>query len=242
MDFKSPKGWDQPVGPLSVLDDASRYAIALDGTWTIRAEAVQQRLETAFTACGLPEAMLMDHGTPWWNMQTSGGWTQLTVWLMKQGIRLYFSGYRHPQTQGKVERFHGALELARRRRGLPEPALQQRWLDNFRQEYNHLRPHEALGMKTPASVWHPSQRPYQPKPSDWNYPPGAELARLDPHGRLRLQGRNWQISGPLAEEPVQLIRLQQRILVFYRHTLVRELDPVVQGSTAVEPWTTTQPR
>jgi transposase InsO family protein len=169
MDFKSPKGWDQPVGPLSVLDDASRYAIALEGLGSTRAEAVQERLETAFTSCGMPDAMLMDHGTPWWNTQSAGGWTQLSVWLIKQGIQLYFSGLRHPQTQGKVERFHGALELARRRRGLPEPALHQRWLDDFRQEYNHLRPHEALGMQTPASVWHPSQRPYQPKPPDWSY-------------------------------------------------------------------------
>jgi transposase InsO family protein len=236
MDFKSPKGWDQPVGPLSVIDDASRYAIALDGTWTTQAEAVQQRLVTAFTACGLPDAMLMDHGTPWWNMQTSGGWTQLTVWLMKQDIRLHFSGYRHPQTQGKVERFHGALELARRRRGLPEPALRQRWLDDFRHEYNHLRPHEALHMNTPASLWHRSPRIYRPDPPAWHYPPGAQLSRLDPHGRLRLQERNWQVSGPLAGESVQIIRLDQRMLVFYRHTLVREIDLAGQGSTAVEPW------
>jgi transposase InsO family protein len=52
---------------------------------------------------------------------------------MQQGIELLYSGLRHPQTQGKVERFHGALELARRRRGLPEAALHQRWLDDFRQ-------------------------------------------------------------------------------------------------------------
>ena len=54
----------------------------------------------------------MDHGTPWWNMKAVAGWTWLTVWLMKQGIQLHFSGYRHPQTQGKVERFHGALGRA----------------------------------------------------------------------------------------------------------------------------------
>jgi transposase InsO family protein len=236
MDFKSPKGWNQPVGPLSVLDDASRYAIALDGTWTTRAEAVQERLVTAFTTCGLPDAMLMDHGVPWWNMTSSGGWTQLTVWLMEQNIRLYFSGYRHPQTQGKVERFHGALELARRRRGLPEACLHQHWLDDFRQEYNHLRPHEALGMQTPASRWQPSQRIYHPQPPAWAYPPGAEIARLDPHGRLKLHQRHWQVSGPLAGKPVQLLRLEQRILVFYRNTLVRELDLAGQGSTMVEPW------
>ena len=241
MDFKSPKGWGHPVGPLSVVDDASRYAIALDGTWTTRAEAVQQRLVHAFTACGLPDAMLMDHGIPWWNMSSSGGWTQLTVWLMQQNIRLYFSGYRHPQTQGKVERFHGALELARRRRGLPEPALHQRWLDDFRHEYNHLRPHEALGMRTPASLWSRSERPFQPNPPVWKYPNGAELQRLDRQGRLRLGGRHWQVAGPLAQEQVQLVRIDHRVLLFYRRTLVRELDLASQGSTAVEPWLANPP-
>jgi hypothetical protein len=119
MDFKSPKGWGSNVGPLSVLDDATRYAIALENTGSTRTEAVRERLQSAFASYGLPDAMLMDHGCPWWNQQASGGWTRLSVWLMKQSIRLYFSGVRHPQTQGKVERFHGTLEMARRRRGLP---------------------------------------------------------------------------------------------------------------------------
>ena len=235
MDFKSPKGWGQPVGPLSVIDDASRYAIALDGTWTTRGEAVCERLRRAFCDCGLPEAMLMDHGAPWWNSQAAGGWTRLSVWLMRQGIRLYFSGVRHPQTQGKVERFHGALELARRRRGLPEPALYQRWLDEFRHEYNHLRPHEALGMKTPASVWQKSKRPYEEKRQEWIYPAGAEVQRLESTGQLTLAGRRWQVAGPLAGERVQLIRIDQRVLIYFCNTLVRELDLAGGGSTMVEP-------
>jgi transposase InsO family protein len=118
MDFKSPKGWEQAVGPLSVIDDRTRYAIALFQTGTTRAEAVREQLVEAFTRCGVPDAMLMDHGIPWWNASSAGGWTQLTVWLMKQGLKLYLSGIRHPQTQGKVERFHGSLEKARRLRGL----------------------------------------------------------------------------------------------------------------------------
>lgn len=235
MDFKSPKGWEQQVGPLSVLDDASRYAITLDGIGTTRGEAVRERLETAFRDCGLPDAMLMDHGCPWWNQQASGGWTQLSVWLMKQGVQLYFSGVRHPQTQGKVERFHGALEMARRRRGLPELELRQRWLDDFRHEYNHLRPHEALAMRTPASVWQPSQRRYDRNPPPWQYPEGAEVQRLEQTGQLKLNGRRWQVAGPLAGERVQLVRLDHRVLVFYCDTLIRELDLVGQASTSVEP-------
>ena len=119
MDFKGPVGWQAPVGPLSIVDDHSRYAITLHGTWSSKAEPVKERLEEAFERCGVPEAMLMDHGTPWWNMKAATGWTWLTVWIVKQGIQVHFSGYRHPQTQGKVERFHGSLEVATQRRGWP---------------------------------------------------------------------------------------------------------------------------
>jgi transposase InsO family protein len=235
MDFKSPKGWGQAVGPLSVIDDHSRYAITLFQTGTTRAEAVREQLEDAFLRCGLPQTLLMDHGIPWWNGASAGGWTQLTVWLMKQGVGLCLSGIRHPQTQGKVERFHGALEKARRLRGLPQPPLRQRWLDDFRHDYNHVRPHEALGMKTPASCWRPSPQPYDPNPAPWHYPEGAEVMRLEKTGQLTLQGRRWQVAGALASEQVQLIRTGQRILIFYRNTLVRELDLLLQGSTPVEP-------
>lgn len=153
---------------------------------------------------------------------------------MNQGVRLYLSGIRHPQTQGKVERFHGALEKARRLRGLPEQPLQQAWLDDFRQEYNHVRPHEALKMKTPATCWQPSSQPYDPDPAPWQYPEGAEVQQLDPNGRLWLQGRQWQVAGPLADQHVQLMRVDQRILIFYRNTVVRELDLALQTSTSAE--------
>ncbi len=146
MDYKSPIGWDSHVGPLAVLDDHSRYLTVLAATGSTRAELVREQLEDAFGHCGVPEEMLMDHGTPWWNTQSPGGITKLAVWLMKQGIGLRWSGVRHPQTQGKVERFHGCLERAMRLRGLPGEG-RQAWLDGYRQEYNQSRPHEALGMK-----------------------------------------------------------------------------------------------
>ena len=77
MDFKSPKGCQQPVGPLSVIDDHSRFVVALEKTGSTRTEAVRERLERAFLNYGLREAMLMDHGTPWWNAQAPSGWTKL---------------------------------------------------------------------------------------------------------------------------------------------------------------------
>ena len=235
MDFKSPKGWNQAIGPLSVLDDCSRFALLLRGTWTTRGEAVQEQLEGAFQSYGMPAEMLMDHGIPWWSGQGPRGWTRLTVWLMKLGVGLLFSGVRHPQTQGKVERFHGTLEQARRRRGLPFAELHQAWLDEFREEYNQVRPHEALGMKTPASVWSPSARRYHPNPPEWEYGSGSEVQRLGPHGQLKLEGRWWQVCEALAGEAVQLQRVQGRVLVYYCQTLVREIDLVESSSTAFPP-------
>ena len=131
MDFKGPRGWPQPVGPLSVLDDRSRYVLVLAANGSTEAQPVREQLEGAFQSCGVPEAMLMDHGTPWWSPKSPSGRTKLSLWLMRQGIRLCWSRIRHPQTQGKVERFHGSLQRTWRRRGAPQRSLQA-WLDDYR--------------------------------------------------------------------------------------------------------------
>lgn len=235
MDFKSPKGWNAAVGPLSVLDDCSRYLLVLQAVWTNHGALVREQLESAFTTCGVPHAILMDHGIPWWSEQAPSGVTRLTVWLMKQGIRLHWSGFRHPQTQGKVERFHGALERALRLRTVPRHQPQA-WLDEFRWEHNHVRPHEALGMQTPASVWHKSQRFYDPHPPRWEYPAGAKVLKVGSQGTLDAYGIRWKIAKALAREWVHLDRLGERVLVYYCRTLIRELDLRRRTSIVVQRW------
>jgi len=89
-------------------------------------------------------------------------------------------------------------------------------------------------MKTPASLWAPSPRAYQPHPPEWQYAKGAEVHRLEPGGQLKLDGRRWQLCGPLSGELVQVIRIEQRALVFYRRTLLRELDLATGANHAVE--------
>jgi transposase InsO family protein len=237
MDFKGCKGWggETAVGPLSVLDDHSRYLIALRGTWTTKAEAVREQLQSAFEECGMPEAMLMDHGTPWWNAKAPTGATWLTVWLMRQGIELHWSGYRHPQTQGKVERFHGSLQRSQQRRGVPEQQRQQ-WLDQYRYEYNYVRPHQALGMQTPASRWSKSARNYDPHPSPWQYRQGATVVKVGNQGQIWSERRRWEISCALAGQWLELIRVEDRILVYHCRTVIRELDLASQRATAVARW------
>ncbi len=238
MDFKGPKGWPQPVGPLSVLDDHSRYLIALAANGTTQGEPVRQQLEEAFQRCGVPEEMLMDHGSPWWGHLAPLGYTHLSLWLMRQGIRLHWSRIRHPQTQGKVERFHGSLQRALTRRGIPGQDLQA-WLDDYRWEHNHVRPHEALNMKTPASVWNRSPRPYDSHPPRWEYPLGAKVLKVSSEGQVKIKGHKWKISKALSGEWVQLVAIEKRCLVFYCATLIREIDPAAQCSTIVEHWAPT---
>jgi transposase InsO family protein len=237
MDFKGPKGWPQQVGPLSVLDDHSRYVIVLAAHGNTEGQPVREQLERAFQDGGVPEAMLMDHGTPWWSQKAPSGRTKLSLWLMRQGIRLCWSGIRHPQTQGKVERFHGSLLRALSQRGAPRQDLQA-WLDAYRWEHNHVRPHEALDMKTPASVWQPSCRKYDPCPPRWEYPVGAWVLKVDPQGKVEVRGWKWKISKALSGEWVRLVAIDDRVLVYYCATLFREIDLRVQCSTIVEHWIT----
>lgn len=222
MDFKGPQGFNQGVGPLSILDDHSRYVILLKQVGSTQLTVVRSAMQEAFVHAGLPETLLIDHGTPWWNGASLTGWTELTVWIMRQGIRIAFSGFRHPQTQGKVERMHGALQRAasKRRRQFED----QLWLDEFRHEYNHLRPHEALGMQTPASRWQRSVRSFHPDPPDWNYSVEIEPFRLSSQGQLQWRGQRWEISRALRNQLVGLQRIEQRVLIYFCNTVVREID------------------
>jgi transposase InsO family protein len=234
MDFKGPLCPAERTGPLSVLDDHSRYVVVLQKVESTSGELVQEHLQGAFGDCGVPEEMLMDHGIPWWSAQSPQGFTRLSLWLMKQGIALHWGRIRHPQTQGKIERFHEELQRALQRR--PPRADLQAWLDEFRWEHNHVRPHEALGMQTPVSRWRPSQRRYDPHAPAWEYPPGSRVLKVDSDGKIKLQHQHWLISRALCGERVQLVSVEQRILVYYCRTLVRELDPTRQQSTIVKRW------
>ena len=224
MDFKGMPTTRQGCLPLVVLDDHSRYLLGLFGTAGTKAEPVQKNLTAIFRRDGLPEAMLMDHGTPWWNAQSSSGWTWLTVWLMKQGIRVYLSGYRHPQTQGKIERCNGSLEAAMFKRPKRDGQSWQSWLDAYRQEHNHVRPHEALQMDVPARRWKPSLRAFQQEHQAWEYPDPAQVRKVRENGGVSLRGQSYFVSRAFIGENVQLQFLEHRVVVWFCRTLVREFD------------------
>jgi transposase InsO family protein len=97
MDFKGhvPCNAGGRCHPLTVLDDHSRYSIALVACADERRGTVRQALETAFRTYGLPEALLADNGPPWGD-PTGGPYTRLGVWLLRLGVRLLHSRPHHP--------------------------------------------------------------------------------------------------------------------------------------------------
>jgi transposase InsO family protein len=232
MDFKGPRGFVKQTGPLSVIDDHSRYVLTLRHLSDARLETVQSCLQGTFEHNGVPDSMLMDHGTPWWNANSPWGWTGLTVWMMRQGIRIRLSGYGHPQTQGKIERMHNSLHAAIRKR--KANADEQSWLNEFQQEYNQQRPHQALGMRTPASVWKPSSRPYQPEPAEWEYPARMTCMRLNQKGQLHWNNHRWEVSRALQGQIVGTDWIGSRMLIYFCNTPVLEIDPAT-NRTAVLP-------
>ena len=145
--------------------------------------------------------------------------------MMKQGISLLFAGRNHPQTNGKVERFHRTLKERTKHRGVPETFAEWiGWADEFRHEYNEIRPHEAIGMKPPGKVYTQANlRTYEENPREWEYS-GGRVLRLNSSGNLYYRGRAHFVCEALADELVRVDELDDLLVVTFRRTTVREIN------------------
>ncbi|HYD64977.1 IS481 family transposase [Azospirillum sp.] len=185
--------------PLTVLDDHSRFALALIACADERGRTVRAHLEAVFRRYGLPEALLADNGPPWGAPSRPASFTALGVWLLRLGIRLHHGRPYHPQTQGKDERFHRtlAIEVLQGRffAGLEDC---QRAFDAWRVVYNHDRPHEALGLAVPASRYAPSPRPFPEALPLPEYGSGDRPRKVNQHGYIHFQGRRLKLPEAFA--------------------------------------------
>lgn len=206
MDFKGHFAIDTGrCHPLTVLDDHSRYSMALRACSNERGTTVQSELTRTFRHYGLPERMLMDNGSPWGTADAEHALTPLTVWLMRLGIRIAHSRAHHPQTHGKEERFHRSLdvELIQRCR-FRDLAHCQQHFDSWREIYNLERPHESLGMQVPAERYRPSPRAFPEHLSAIEYGPGDVVRKVQQHGILKFETRRLRVGKALRGYPVAL--------------------------------------
>jgi transposase InsO family protein len=237
MDFKGE--YKLPGGtcwPLSIVDDHSRYSIGLFGLSSTSSSQVSTRLISCFEEYGLPDAILMDHGPPWYATSHPSGLSRITVMLKKQGIRPILSGVGHPQTQGKVERFHRTLSRHLKWHGVPQEfdSLCDA-LTGFRRIYNEVKPHSALNRRTPAQCYYPSSRRYDPTPPEWTYPKGAIVKKLTPQGTLHWEGHLYFVSQAIPDERVWCRPIDHRLLITYQDLFIREINLETHGTTSVVP-------
>jgi len=200
--------------PFTLTDSYSRYLITCRGLYRPTYLETKSQLEKAFCNYGLPEAIRTDNGTPFASVAL-GGLSSLAVWLIKLGIRPERIEQGRPEQNGRHERFHRTLKEAAISPPRDTLAQQQRAFDRFRTEYNTERPHEALGQKTPASVYHPSLRSYPIKIAPIEYGADRLVRQVHNQGCIKWKGRYLFVSEALIGEPVGLKPIDNHLWEVY---------------------------
>jgi transposase InsO family protein len=227
IDFKGHFATDaQRCHPLTVIDDHSRFNVVLHALDNERTQPVQRVLQGAFERYGLPERINGDNGPPW-GTPVEGAITALGVWLIRLGIRLSHSRPAHPQTNGKDERFHRTMQAevlsSRRFRDLDDA---QRHFSQWRHLYNFKRPHEALGMQTPASRYAASARSMPSKLPEVEYGPDDIVRCVVEGGRIGFRGHRLRVGKALVGQRVALRPRPDRDGVFDVYFCHQKVDTI----------------
>lgn len=218
------KGWFRTgdrsrCEPLTVIDGHSRFLLGLEATGSTGETEAWPVFERLFECYGLPDRFRSDNGPPFASVGIAG-LTPLSVRLVKLDIELERIAPGKPQQNGRHERFHlSLLPLCQ----TPEADLlaQQRRFDSFREEYNSIRPHEALGQTPPAEHYHRSNRTMPKTLPEPDYPAEAALRRVRSNGEIKWCGQMVYVSHSLVGEPVAIEETQdgEWALRFYNHPI-----------------------
>jgi transposase InsO family protein len=180
--------------PLTILDDYSRFSLDIRACPNERHDTVFPHLQRVFNEYGLPNQINVDNGNPWGNSSLFQH-TKLTVWWMQLGIKVTHSRPKHPQTNGKIERFHRTLKKdVLSRNTITNFTHAQKLFDAWRKIYNNERPHEGIGMLVPAKRYKPSENPMPKKLSPIEYCEGAILYKVRGNGYVTYKDNEYMVG------------------------------------------------
>lgn len=210
VDFK---GWwrtgdGKRFEPLTVRDAFSRYMLCLEMLGSTKAVGVKPAFERLFRRYGLPRVIRVDNGAPFACTRAPAGLSRLSAWWTSVGVRVSFSRPAHPQDNGAHERMHTDVAAELEAEPASSQALQQQAADQWRQLFNEVRPHEALGMRTPAELYRRSSCRYRGVRSP-TYPSRYAIRRVSSKGCVRYAGRAVFISASVAGHDVAVRRAGQ---------------------------------
>ena len=214
----------RPGYPLTITDAATRFLLACVAFHSPSLENVRPVVEKLFRSFGLPKAIRSDNGEPFAAATSPGRLSQLSVWWTKLGINVECIDPGKPQQNGRHERMHLTLKIDTCSPPRHSLGWQQRAFDRFQRIYNDERPHQALDLATPASLYVPSTRQMPEQLVALSYP-FSDVHRVRPDGTIRWRKRKIFISSPLAGELVGLNQLDSRYeQVAFANTLLGLLD------------------
>lgn len=191
--------------PLTGIDDYSRFCICCEPLTHERKETVIPVFERLFREYGLPFSILCDNGSPW-GVPYGRGISCFETRMMELGVLVLHGRARHPQTQGKDERFNRTvLEEAIRYFKLENMKSVREELLEFVDFYNNERPHCGIGNKCPANIYEPSPRQYPDRITDWEYPIGAETRTIYSDGRFTFKGREMYLSQGMLGKRIAIV-------------------------------------
>jgi putative transposase len=202
------KGWflcgnGERCDPLTISDAYSRFLLRCRSVEKTDGPHVRGIFESAFREWGMPEAIRTDNGPPF-SSKAPGGLSRLNIWWMRLGIRHERIEPGCPEQNGRHERMHLTLKQETADPAAGNLRQQQKAFHRFQEEYNHERPHEALGYKTPASAYVASPREYPARLPELEHPRGAILRKVNEDGRIVWVNRKAFISKTLGGEYVGL--------------------------------------
>lgn len=203
--------------PLTVTDHASRYLLLCEALESTREELAFTAFERLFKERGLPGAIRSDNGVPFASPNALFNLSKLSVWWLRLGIEIERIKPGKPQQNGRHERMHLTLKKEATRPPSLNSLQQQARFDDFVQEFNTERPHQAIDMKCPAELYTPSPRPYQGLP-ELAYPFHDRDVIVTACGRLCLHRKKVNISTVLAGQKLGIKEVDEGIwLVSFMH-------------------------
>jgi transposase InsO family protein len=210
--------------PLTVADQHTRYLLGCHGLLSTQGQGVRPIFDRLFREYGLPGAIRTDNGVPF---ATAGihGLSQLNVWWIRLGIQHQRILPASPQQNGAHERMHRTLKAATAQPPQGHLAAQQRAFNRFRVLYNDERPHQFLGGRTPASLYHPSPRPYTGGVPPIEYPGHYIPKRVTNAGTIRFKTRLLFIANSLKQQVVGLEEVEDGIWsLYFCNVLLARID------------------
>lgn len=191
--------------PLTISDAYSRFIIRCEGLKRATGLGAWPHFEAAFREYGLPRAIRSDNGSPF---ATKGphGFSRLSIWWLKLGIRHERIKPGHPEQNGRHERMHRTLKSETAKPPRSNLRTQQRAFDKFVEEFNYQRPHEAIEQKTPGQIYRPSSRKFPESLPQFEYSSKQSIRRVMDGGRIRLKKRLIYIGDQFSGEDIGLIQ------------------------------------